>query len=116
MKIKKNSVYYADNSDLGLPYKGGHSVVVTDVSPDGKECEVKTITSLEHRYGGFNHYDYKALGMAKAGKIIPIPLKELNSRHYSGVYQKPVHLKSSLLKKDTIGFHYPWKYHSLIKK
>lgn len=119
---KVNEIYYVSNADLkiknskGAAIPGGHNVIVTSVDTKRKTCRVKTITSLEHKTTDGYRYDFQALNQAKAGKILPIPIKELNSKHYSGITQNPITIKISNLNKSRIGMKYPKKYDKLIHK
>ena len=50
----------------------------------------------------------------KNGRVVPIPLKDMNSRKLSGVHRKPIWIHKSKLFKSKKGFKYPLKYNSLI--
>lgn len=85
--INHNKVYWVFNRDLGINFSGGHYVIITWFNRRKNLCRVKTITSLEHKNTRNNqyYYDYNALDLAKRGIITPFSIKELNSKHWSGI-------------------------------
>lgn len=92
--IKINRVYRVNNKFLGIKHDGYHNVIVIWIDHETKVAVVKIITSLEHlsknKYGKKKMlYDYKALKQAKRGIITPYPVKTLNTRHWSGIFNKP---------------------------
>lgn len=88
--INFNKVYYVNNKDLNLNVPGRHSVVIIWMNRKLNLCRVKTITSLEHFDNKKSKYKYdlKALSFAKKGFITPYSIHELNSNHWSGLYNK----------------------------
>ena len=90
--INHNKVYWVSNEKLKINKKGGHYVIITRFNRKLNLCRVKTITSLEHKNMKTNkfEYDYKALSEAKNGIINPVPIKDLNSHNWSGIYNKSI--------------------------
>lgn len=99
--INKNKVYKIDNRYLGLRFPGFHPVIVVWKNGKLQIGRVKTITSLEHEKvmedGSIKlKYDYRALNYAKHGYITPYSIKELGTKHWSGISKnsKVVSLKN----------------------
>ena len=115
MKVKFNKVYWVDNKNLHINRYGGHNVLVTWVNPFKKICRVKTITSIERFINGTNYVPKGTLNLMKEGKILPIPINELNSKHYSGIYQNSVVISTNKLIKSNNNMIYPRRYKKLIK-
>ncbi len=117
MKIRKNKVYFVNAKDLGL--STGHNVIVVKKHIFSNKVDVKTITSLEHESSKSKTgylYDFKALNQAKKGKLIPIPINELNSQHYSAINNvNIITINKNALKKDKLQYKYPKKYRKVIK-
>lgn len=122
IKVKVNGVYYANNKDLKLKYpsgtpikKGGHGVIITAINPKRKTAQVKTITSLIDK----DHpstFKRKMVEKIDSGQILPIPKKDLNSKHLSGIVQKPITIPLSKLGKSSCSFKYPKRYDKLIHR
>lgn len=122
MKVKVNGVYYAKNNDLkikrtdGRTMKtGGHGVIVTSINPKRKTAQVKTITSIVNSKDNSKLKDYM-IEKIDSGKVLPIPRKDLNSKHLSGIVQKPITIPLSKLGKSSCGFRYPKRYDKLIHR
>ena len=82
----KNKIYRADANDLGLTNtQKSHDVIVISVNKRSKKCKVKTITSLERPINGRMQFINRKLDDVRDGKIIPIPVKDINTHHLSGV-------------------------------
>ena len=80
-------IYRVDGGRLGLRF--GHDVVVVGEDAKFGTVKVRTITSLEHGgHDGRMHYDFKALEQAKRGRIIPIPVSDIGSCHWSGIHME----------------------------
>ena len=82
-------IYRVSGRKLGIG--GAHDVVVVGESTKGGTVRVKTVTSLEHE--GRNrqmYYDLSALGQAKRGELIPIPISAIGSRHWSAIHTKGI--------------------------
>ena len=117
-RIVLHGCYSASNYDLkikdhnGNYMKGEHDVFVMS-KPDNKGfVKVKTITSIEN--ANTETYQYTSMNNVKAGLIIPIPLKELNSERLCGIHRKPICIHKSKLHKSKNNFKYPINYNSLI--
>lgn len=102
--INPNKVYNVDNSKLGIPVEGSHNVIIVWFNKIKQICRVKTITSLERqerdkdgnlvfvyrngkRYPQYK-YDFVALNKAKRGIITPYSIKQLGTKHWSGVHNE----------------------------
>ena len=89
--INPNKVYWVKNKDLNINYSGGHNVIITRFDSKKNICRVKAITSLEKEVINKNTnkkelvYKKKALEKAKNGLIEPMPIKALNTDHWSGI-------------------------------
>ncbi len=91
--INKNKVYKISNRYLGLRFPGIHHVIVIWKNGKLQIARVKTITSLETEVVNKNgkkvlKYDMKALNQAKNGEIRPYSIKELGTKHWSGISNK----------------------------
>ncbi len=98
MKIKENHVYHLSKGK-GYGIIEGHDVVVMDARPKSNECLIGTITSLERyspRLGAYT-YDLGALKRAKNGTLVPIPMPEIGTSHWSGI-----DLRQNLVKKKDL--------------
>ena len=115
MKVKLNKVYWVSNSDLRINHNGGHNVLVIWVNPFKKICRVKTITSIERFSNGKNFIPSATINLMKTGKILPIPINELNSRHYSGIHQDSVVISTDKLVNSYNNMIYPKRYKKFIK-
>lgn len=113
--IKHNKVYWVSNDDLNINHNGGHNVLVTWVNPFRKICRVKTITSIERFMNGKNIIPSGTINLMKTGKLLPIPIDELNSSHYSGVYQESKVISTSKLRHSRDNMIYPKRYKKFIK-
>lgn len=106
-RIVFHGCYSAKNEDLGIRDKNGslmkgmHDVfVVSKCTKDGFVM-VKTVTSLENvKKDGSSSFHESALNDIKKGRIIPIPLKTLNSKKLSGVNTKGIWIHKSKLWKS----------------
>ena len=119
-RIVKHGCYSASNKDLGIKDKNGklmegkHDVFVVSKASKKGFVKVKTITSLENVNNGMFHNS--ALNDVKKGKIIPIPVKLLNSSRLSGINRKPIWIHKSKLNKSKYGFKYPLTYNAVVSK
>ena len=90
--INKNKVYKVQNRYLGLNFPGVHNVVIVWKNGKMQIARVKPITSLENEKkvnGEIKYsYDLRALKLAKKGLITPSPIKQLGTRHWSGIFNK----------------------------
>ena len=96
--IKINNVYRVNNRFLGIKHNGYHNVIVIWADRYNKVAVVKIINSLEHftknRSGvNRNSYDYSALKQVKNGMITPLPINAFKTKHWSGVFNKPILLE-----------------------
>jgi len=113
MKVKKDHWYWADGKSLGL--SKGHSIIV--LSKKGSKCRVRTLTSMEHEKDGRLRFSFKALNQAKNGDVLPIPKREINSPHYSGVYMGNIKtVDSSDIRPDYLRLKVPRLYLRLIHR
>lgn len=121
-KPKVDHIYYVSNEDLKIKKKdgtiipGGHDVIVLSVNKKRNTVRVKTITSLEHETDKGMRYDVKALNAAKRGQILPIPIKELNSPHYSGIDHRAKTVPISKLNAHYKKYRFPRRYKKLIHR
>lgn len=117
----KNKIYRADAQDLGLINTNKpHDVIVVSVNKRRKSCRVKTITSLEQTVTDRNGNSFQAfktykLNDVRNGKIIVIPIKDINTHHLSGVHNDAKTIKINKLYLSTSGTKFPRRYRNIIK-
>ncbi|MFA6755645.1 MAG: hypothetical protein WCR97_03965 [Bacilli bacterium] len=108
--INKNRVYRCSNKDLKIKSFGSHDVIVIWNNPKINLCRIKTITSLEHERKDHSlKYDFNALGDAKKGVITPYSLKEIKTKHWSGINNKSILININKLYKSHSGAIVPKK-------
>ncbi len=109
--VNINKVYRVYDKDLGLGKnkKGFHHVILVRKNEKKQICRVKTITSLEKRHNGKLSYNFEALKKAKEGIITPFSVKELNTEHWSGIYNKSKVISFKKLKRATKNYKKPKK-------
>lgn len=113
----KNKIYRADANDLGLTNtQKPHDVIVISVNKRSKKCKVKTITSLERPINGRMQFINRKLDDVRDGKIIPIPVKDINTHHLSGVNNDVKTIKINKLYLSNTGTKFPRRYKYLINK
>lgn len=113
----KNKIYRADATDLGLTNtQKPHDVIVISVNKRSKKCKVKTITSLERPINGRMQFINRKLDDVRDGKIIPIPVKDINTHHLSGVNNDVKTIKINKLYLSNTGTKFPRRYKYLINK
>ncbi len=120
--ILRNKVYRVDNVDLNIKDKNGkiipgsHDVIVTSYNKRSGKCKVKTITSLEKRNksGQYKFKDNK-LSSVKYGKILLVPIHEINTHHLSGINQTEIEVKIDKIYFTTTKAIYPRRYKNLLK-
>ena len=85
----------------GKGYKGieGHDVVVVKHFKKTKWSKVKSITSLEKEKKGNLGWVDSALHRAKNGKITPVPMNEIKTRHWSGIDRREKFVRDSDLER-----------------
>ena len=121
-KIKVDNIYFVSNKNLKIHRKdgsimpGGHDVIVTSINKSNNTARVKTITSLEHEAKGKYKFDFKSLNKAKDGEILPIPIKEIKSKHYSGINHDSKVVSLSKIDKSKSKYRFPRRYKDLIHK
>lgn len=121
-KVKVDKIYFVSNKDLGIKKRngstmpGGHDVIVTSINKSNNTARVKTITSLEHDVGGNPKFDFKSLDKAKNGEILPIPIKEIKTKHYSGISHDSKVVSLSKINKSFSKYRFPKRYKSLIHR
>lgn len=119
---KGDHIYYVSNKYLKIQRKdgstmpGGHDVIVLSINKKNNTARVKTITSLEHETSKGIRYDFRALDKAKKGEILPIPIKDLNSSHYSGINHRPIIVSVDRLNKSMYSNRFPRRYKKLIHR
>lgn len=101
--ININKVYKVKNRYLGLRFNGVHNVIIIWKNGRLQIARVKPITSLENEKivnGKIRYiYDLKALNLAKRGIITPYSIKQLGTRHWSGIFNKSKVISFSHLEK-----------------
>ena len=113
----KNKIYRVDANDLGLTNtQKPHDVIVISVNKRSKKCKVKTITSLERPINGRMQFINRNLDDVRDGKIIPIPVKDINTHHLSGVNNDVKTIKINKLYLSNTGTKFPRRYKHLINK
>lgn len=117
----KNRIYRADAKDLGLTNtKKPHDVVVVSVNKRSKRCRVKTITSLERKItsngSSKNVFINNKLNDVRAGRIIVIPKRDINTHHLSGINNKILTVRTNKLYKSTTGTRFPRRFKHLINR
>lgn len=115
---KVGKIFYVNNKDLGITHNPdkGHRVIVVSENKRSDKVKVKTITSLEEwdkNKKRFRFNDSKLESLI-SGKILPIPKKDLNSNHYSGIDHRVITIKSSKLSNAWGNYKYPRRYKHLI--
>lgn len=124
-KVKVNGVYQVSNEDLHINTNHGfkHDVIVCSINEKRKTARVKTITSLERNIidsQGIKRktFNNSKLNEVRSGNILPIPRKQLKSRHYSGINHnaKIVPLKKIHYKNANDRTIFPKRYANLIKR
>lgn len=111
----KNKIYRADAKDLGLSNtKKAHDVIVVSVNKRRKKCRVKTITSLERDIKGKMCFIDDKLDDVRNGIITPIPIKDINTHHWSGVNNNAISVKTNKLYFSTTGTKFPRRYKHII--
>lgn len=89
-RIVIHGCYSALNSDLGIRdkkgkiMKGEHDVFVIAKASKRGYVIVKTITSIENSNTGT--FQQKSIEFVKIGRIIPIPIKDINSKKLCGFW------------------------------
>lgn len=122
MKPKIDHIYYVSNEALKIKKKdgtalpGGHDVIVMSVNKKRNTARVKTITSLEHETKLGMRYDFDALSAAKKGELLPIPINELHSQHYSGIDHRTKTVPISKLNVHYKKYRFPKRYKKLIHR
>lgn len=117
-RIVKHGCYRAKNIDLkirdrkGALMKGEHDVFVLTKASKKGFVKVKTITSIENDNTGT--YQYGSMENIKRGRVVAIPLKEMNSNKLSGIHRKPIWIHKSKLFKSKNDFKYPLSFDSVI--
>lgn len=120
--VSVGEVYHADNRDLniwnenGKIRRGSHDVIVVSVNKRKNTCKVKTITSLERKYDGKNVFIEKKLPNVRNGKILVIPIKDIHTKHLSGIYHDEKEIKVDKLYKSNSGVVFPRRYKYLVYK
>lgn len=119
--INPNKIYWVSDKNLGI--KGfpnsGHRVLIIWFNREKNICRVKTITSLEKKVIDKKTnkekfiYKLKALNKARVGIIQPVPIKTLNSDHWSAISNESKVISLNCLKYDDKSYRKP-KF--LIKK
>lgn len=121
-KPKVDHIYYVTNKDLKIKRKdgsampGGHDVIVLAINKKRNTVRVKTITSLEYKTTKGMRYDFSALNAAKNGDVLPIPIKELNSRHYSAINHRTITVPVNTLSASKNSHRFPRRYKKLIHR
>lgn len=118
-RIKTGKIFNVGNMELGFrTSKGSHDVVVVRKQPFSGKVLVKTITSLENLRNGALQPDLKALALAKAGMICPIPVPDLQSSHWSGIFNQKHEVAVNDLRKARIcsAKEIPKEYWKILKK
>lgn len=108
---KKYSIGYVSDKSLGIHSKysldgSGHDVVIVKRHFLSHKYDVITITSLTKKHDiprtnkekeivkqskRFDGYNTDALKQSSNGNIIPVPTKDLKSKHWSGLFvSKPI--------------------------
>ena len=99
VRILDSHVYHISRSKK---YNGmeGHDVVVLKHFKRTKWSKVKSITSLEREKGPnkIEFIDF-ALKRARRGKITPVPINEIRTRHWSGIDDRAQFVKDSDLER-----------------
>lgn len=111
----KNKIYRADAIDLGLTNTNKpHDVIVISVNKRRKKCKVKTITSLERMINGKMRFLHSKLDDLRSGRIIAIPIKDINTNHLSGVNNDILTIKTNKMYLSTTGTKFPRRYKYII--
>ena len=97
-KILKNHVYHIPKGK-GYGKIAGHDVVVVEHFDKTKWSKVKAISSLEKETRSGLKWDDKGLNKAKDGKMVPVPIKEIGTKHWSGIDSRTKFVRDSDLKK-----------------
>ena len=116
-KIKLFNCYHVHNVDLGLEdIKMTHECFVVKISKKLKKSKVVTITSLETYKPKANDFVFKnrKLNDLKCGNIIPIPLSEINTPLYSGIFVKGIWVKNINIEKSNKNYKFPRKYKNIL--
>lgn len=122
---KINGVYQVADKDLkinGNNPNSQHNIIITSIDKKHKTARVKTITSLEsttiingHRQRVFKN---RKLADVRNGNILPIPKRQLRSKHYSGINHstKIVSLNKIHYKQPNDRTIFPKRYNDLIHR
>lgn len=120
-KPKVNGVYQVSDEDLRIISNNPdcqHDVIITSIDKKRKRARVKTITSLERIKNNNWYFKNGKLNSVKNGNILPIPINQLRSRHYSGINHnaKIVPLNKIHYKEAYDRTRFPKRYHNLIHR
>lgn len=123
-RVKVNGIYQVSNRDLHIDTMHGlkHDVIVCSINKKRKTARVKTITSLETnitRNGRRQKiFINNKLSDVRNGNILPIPKRQLKSRHYSGISHKSIIVPLSKIhyKEPNDRTRFPKRYESLIHR
>lgn len=83
----KGKIYYCTNYDLGISNKSlsdGHFVLIKDLI--GNNAVVRTIVSLENKYG----FNIKKINKVKSGRLFYIPKKYSNLPRLSAISNEDI--------------------------
>lgn len=121
-KVKVDKIYFVSNKDLGIKKRNGssmpcgHDVIVTSINKSNNTARVKTITSLEHETHKGKIFDTPSLIKASNGEILPIPIKEIKTKHYSGISHDSKVVSLSKINKSFSKYRFPRRYKDLIHR
>lgn len=117
-KVKKYECYHVHNADLGLDdAKMTHECFVIKISKKNNKSKVVIITSLETYKAKTNQYSFKnwKLNDLKLGNIIPVPINQINTTFYSGIFVKGIWVENGKIEKSNKNYKFPYKYKKLLK-
>lgn len=100
VKVMDRHIYHLPRGH-GYPGIEGHDVVVVRHFKKTKWSKVRSITSLEKKSRKSKKMEWvdSALRRAKDGKIVPVPLSEVKTRHWSGIDNRERFVKDSDLER-----------------
>lgn len=126
---KVNGVYQAHDTDLKIHLDNPtqHDVIVTSINKKKNTARVKTITSLETTIvkddGKGNKtrrrvFTNSKLRDVRIGNILPIPKRQLHSKHYSGINHNGITISLNKLyyKEPNDRTKFPNRYADLIHR